>query len=99
VDADRRPLEARLRVTVPGVPGYWMNEVSGLLEPVVRKYLNNQDLNQTEVALMRAYLRQWVNATGFVDVADLRARVDSLTTTDAIREWLADAYDTGIDPL
>lgn len=46
------------------VPGFWMNETSGVLAPVVRAYLSGARLGERPVAVMRAYLRQWV-ARGF----------------------------------
>jgi hypothetical protein len=80
------------------LPGYWMNETSGKLAPVVEKYLRGEVLTTDEVAIMRAYLRQWI-AGDFQGVDHLRLRVGRLTTTRMIREWLKDAEDIGIDPL
>lgn len=83
------------------VPGYWMNETSGVLEPVVRRYLAGEELDPAEVATMRAYLRQWVWAEGFLgpDIDRLRSGVDHLYNTGDIRAWLGRALDAGIDPL
>lgn len=84
------------------IPGYWMNEQSGVLKPVVLKYLKSEPLDAGEVATMRAYLRQWIFAEGFlpsVEITGLRLRVDELRTNSDIRLWLNDALDAGIDPL
>lgn len=80
--------------------GYWMNETSGVLRPVVERYLNGGALNANDVAVMRAYLRQWM-AGSFRGpmIDDLRARVDEIRTTDDLVRWLEDALDAGIDPL
>jgi hypothetical protein len=85
----------------PGVPGYWRNETSGVLAPVVERYLHGGQLDQDEVAIMRAYLRQWVGAAAFYgpDIIELRQRVNLLQTHSQLRAWLADALDAGIDPL
>jgi hypothetical protein len=82
-------------------PGYWMNEVSGKLEPAIWALLEGDQLSEDQIPLVRAYLRQWIMAPGWHGVAldALQARVDGLTTTEAIRLWLADALKVGIDPL
>jgi hypothetical protein len=83
------------------IPGYWMNETSGVLKPVVLKYLDGQGLDSAEVSIIRAYLQQWIGAPAFVgpDVVRLRERVDQIMSTDDVRDWLADALDAGVDPL
>jgi hypothetical protein len=76
-----------------------MNEMSGALAPVVRKYLNGDDLDADELRIMRAYLRQWVAA--FVGPAAHRLRDDAerIDTNEKLRVWLGHALDLGIDPL
>jgi hypothetical protein len=78
-----------------------MNETSGVLAPVVRKYLEGGELEPGELGTMRAYLRQWVNAPGFVgaDVERLRGAIDGISSTIKLRVWIADAMNAGIDPL
>ena len=58
-------------------------------------------MNEAELAAIRAYLRQWIMADGWLDdaVEELRAGVDGLTTRFAIEQWLDDALRVGIDPL
>jgi hypothetical protein len=82
-------------------PGYWMYETSGVLRPAIVAYLEHDELTPTEIAAIRAYLRQWVNAPGFqgADVEELRASVDGLTSRQAIGRWLDEATHAGIDPL
>jgi hypothetical protein len=82
------------------VPGYWMNETSGVLEPVVRKYLDGSLLSDSEVATMRAYLRQWI-AGDFrgPGIERLRRDVDAIRTHDDVNAWLGMAVEYGIDPL
>jgi hypothetical protein len=78
-----------------------MNETSGVLEPVVRKYLEGRELQPLEVGVMRAYLRQWVAAAGFrgPDVDELRRDVERIASTADVHAWLNRAIDVGIDPL
>jgi len=83
-----------------GIPGYWMNETSGVLAPVVEKYLRGEQLAPLEVGAMRAYLRQWI-AGGFQgpEIVQLRREVERIASTDDVRRWLSDAMNAGIDPL
>lgn len=83
------------------VPGYWMHEESGVLEPVVRRYLEGLRLDDVGLVIMRAYLRQWVNADGFVGprVDELRGSLDGVTSMGALDAWLERATDAGIDPF
>jgi hypothetical protein len=87
-------------------PGYWMHETSGVLAPVVRKYLEGGDLDEQEVAVMRAYLRQWVNAPVWLAVPgepagleQLRRDVGGLRSSGDVKAWLERALALGVDPL
>ena len=82
-------------------PGYWMNETSGVLRPAVQAYLAGGPMDAAQIAALRAYLRQWIAAPGFIgpEVAELRAGIDGLTDRAAIAAWLAKAVDAGVDPL
>lgn len=86
---------------IDGAPGYWRNERSGVLEPAVKAYLAGDELTPAEIAALRGYFRQWVNAPAFkgADVEALRQQVDGLTSKQAIDRWLDDAIKAGIDPL
>lgn len=83
------------------MPGYWMNETSGVLRPAVEAYLRNETMTPEHIAAMRAYLRQWIMAPAWMgpEVDELRASLDGLTTRGAITAWLDQAMDAGIDPL
>lgn len=78
-----------------------MNETSGVLRPVITTYLNGGPMSPEQCATMRAYLRQWIMHPGWVGpgIAELRARIDSLTTRKALSKWLDDALAAGIEPL
>jgi hypothetical protein len=83
------------------IPGYWMNESSGQLRPVIEAYLTDQHMTARDVAVMRVYLRQWINdgawAGPLIDV--LRTQVDEVMDRAGIDRWLNRALDAGIDPL
>jgi hypothetical protein len=83
-------------------PGYWGNEVTGELRRAVETYLYNRKMSDEEIALMRAYLRQWIDAptwAGDETLAGLRATVDTIRTKHDLDVWLRTAMNLGIDPL
>ena len=96
----RRPAPQIARHSVP-IPGYWMNETSGRLRPAIEAYVKGDALNEAEIAAIRAYLRQWIEAPVWQGPAinDLRAGIDGLVSRQAIHDWLADAVEAEIDPL
>jgi hypothetical protein len=86
---------------VSGALGYWMYVVSGRLRPAIAHYLNREVvLTNDEIALIRAYLKQWINA-GFhgPGVGGLKTSVDAIGSRQAIDQWLGEALAMGIDPL
>ena len=80
-------------------PGFWMNETSGVLRPAVEAYLRREPMTPGQVAAMRAYFRQWLASDLWRDVEELRAKIDELDSASAIRTWLREALELGIDPL
>ena len=91
-------------------PGYWKNETGGRLRPAVEAYLSGEQLSPEQIATIRAYLRQWINAgvwdqnpnhtddsRGWLD--DMRSCVDGLTSQEAIKTWIKIAITLGMDPL
>ena len=91
------------------IPRFWMYETTGVLRPAVEAYLAGGELSDHQAAAIRAYLRQWIMSPAWdrcapgADLvkwlADLRARCDALTSRAAIRQWLHDAFEGGMDPL
>lgn len=79
---------------------YWMDEVSGVLAPVVEAYLKGEPLDVRQCGILRSYFRQWMAGPWFgPGVDDLRARIDTLGSRAAITDWLDRALVEGIDPL
>jgi hypothetical protein len=80
---------------------HWADETSGLLQPVVGKYLRGEELVAVEIALMRSYLQQWIDAAFFFGLAvdPLRRRVHAIRSDADVRAWLAAAHELGLDPL
>jgi hypothetical protein len=83
------------------MPGYWRNETSGRLEPVIKKYLAGGPLSPYEIVAMRAYLRQWIEPDVWEGdaIADLRVAVGLISSREDIEKWLAAALEVGIDPI
>lgn len=82
-------------------PGYWMFETSGVLRPAIEAFLNGGEMTGSQIAAMRAYLRQWIACSLWVGpmVDVLRTQVDEIATRADIDRWLNRAAAEGIDPL
>ena len=82
------------------IPGFWMNETSGVLKPAVERYLRDEPLSANDIAALRAYLRQWIMKGDFrgPEIQGLRDMIDSLTSREQIHLWTERALDAGIDP-
>lgn len=82
-------------------PHYWTDETSGALRPAVEAYLRGGAMTPDQIAAMRAYLRQWIDAPVWKGrtVPFLRQWIDTLTSREAIALWLAVAKESGIYPL
>ncbi|HEY1242197.1 MAG TPA: hypothetical protein VGF16_16650 [Bryobacteraceae bacterium] len=91
----------------PRAPKYWVNESSGVLVPVVEKYLRGEPLDANQLGIMRAYLRQWVQSPawdqnphgGRDELNRLRGRVSAIDNMRRLDEWIDDAVKFGMDPL
>lgn len=83
------------------VPGYWMNETSGVLRPAVEAYLFQRELTVEHIGALRAYLRQWMAAPAWTgpEVETLRSSIDGIASRKDLRKWFDLAEEIGIDPL
>jgi hypothetical protein len=95
-----------MKVVISRAPGYWFQETSGVLKPVVRAYLAGSRLDSDQIGLMRRYLEQWFDASVWEAIGEdmtqlesIRQRVHRIATNEDIRAALKDALDLGIDPL
>ena len=82
-------------------PGYWLCETNGSLRVAVEKYFDGDALSGRELALLRAYLRQWICSSVWSEcdeVTALRDMLNSLTSRAQIDLWTSRAWDIGIDP-
>lgn len=106
VAAFRPPLPA----DHPDAPKFWTYETSGVLKPVVEAYLRNEPLTLRDIAVMRAYLRQWIMSPAWemnphgksgdgLALSALRDRIDGIASRDDVERWLEAALEIGIDPL
>ena len=83
-------------------PLFWLYETSGVLQPAVEAYLAGRALTVQDIAALRAYLRQWINAPVWAEspqVLRLRNRINTIHGRQDLEKWLDDALDEGIDPL
>jgi hypothetical protein len=83
-----------------GVPYYWLWETSGELAGAVTAYLEGRE-TPAQLALVLDYITYWTNAPCWRGPAlpELRRRLRAVTTREALRRWLEEALDAGIDPL
>lgn len=93
-------------------PLYWGDEQTGVLPSAVKAYLDHR-LDQskpfqgTQFALVRDYLRYYINAPCWVGdpdwkedkIAELQASVTTIKTAEEMHDWLMKCLDMGIDPL
>jgi hypothetical protein len=95
-------------------PRYWMYETTGVLRPAVEAYLAGS-MSPEQITAMRAYLRQWIDAPvwerNFVSdypnlqtwarqwLTEMRRDIDNLDSIEAIRGWIVEATDRGMDPI
>jgi hypothetical protein len=91
----------------PDAPKYWKNETGGRLAAAVHAYLDNPAaMTVRDMALMRAYLSQWIqspawdaNPRGAQLVAELRAGVGAIRDARDLQAWMHACEDAGLDPL
>ena len=91
-------------------PGFWTYETSGVLFPAVEAFLHGHELTPEHIAALRAYLRQWINATAWDHnpyagdkehtwLARMRARCDWLVSRQAIAEYVDELVAKAMDPF
>jgi len=82
-------------------PYYWMWETSGILQPVIKEYLNNRKLTPVQISILKLYLRQWIRSSVWKGppVEALRKMADVIESQEDIDEWITNATECGIDPL
>jgi hypothetical protein len=93
----------------PDAPKYWMHETSGQLAAAIQRYLRSRRLMKVrDVAMMRAYFRQWINSpvwdqnpheSSRANLGELRRTVEEIVSVEGIDMWLRLAEHAGLDPL
>lgn len=81
------------------IPGFWLNETGGSLQPAILRYLKGDALSRQDIALIRSYFRQWLRGFQGIDIDTLAKSIDDLSTRPQISDWLDRAIEIGIDPL
>lgn len=91
-------------------PKYWAQETGGELGPAIERYILGQELSVRDLALIRAYLRQWVDSPAWDanpahsdlsrrQLTRLRMKVFDALTKERIDDCIKLAIDMGMDPL
>jgi hypothetical protein len=84
-------------------PKYWQDGLEAdIFKPIVKQYLEQGTLDAEGIAVMRAYLRYWINSSIWADtdeLRDLRDRVARIEDAQDVQFWLRDARKLGIEPL
>jgi len=83
-------------------PGFWQYESSGRLRPVVERYLGGAALEDAELAIMRAYLMQWLGSAVWFEGEELRrCRADAagLRSNAELDLLIERCVAAGFDPL
>jgi SLT domain-containing protein len=79
-----------------------MKEQGGKLKPAILGYLHGGDLDREEIALIKAYLKQWVDHPGWErgrNLTQLRRMVDHIDSREDISKAVWLAVSMGMDPL
>jgi hypothetical protein len=77
----------------PRAPKFWMYEESGVLAPVVQKYLEGAELTRHDVQIMKTYLRQWIDSPVWQGepIDRLRRSARMIYEKADIHRWIRDA--------
>ncbi len=83
-------------------PHYWMTETTGKLEEAVEAYFAGEALESAHIALIKQYLRQYLERavlTGDANRAALLRQFDGLRTGREIERFVEEIAEYGIEPL
>lgn len=91
-------------------PGYWMHETSGVLKPVIQKFLAADDLTGREIHILRLYFQQWIDSpvwdknphateSSRLALQKLRDDAKRIECVDDAMYWIHAAQHAGMDPL
>jgi hypothetical protein len=80
---------------------FWTSEVTGQLRPAVEAYLTAAPMTPRQVAVIRAYLRQWMAPDSWRGplIDPLRTKLEEITTREDINRWVKLAEQANIDPF
>jgi len=89
-----------------GLPLRWQDEQSGELPAAIMAYFHHkeQPMLRLQIKLVLDYLRYYIHAPCWMydppeELAELRSRVETLSTEEEIDAWIQDCLEIGIDPL
>lgn len=101
---------SRIAPEDPRAPKYWMYETGGELAQAIERFLKFEPLHPSDILLMRAYCRQWIDSPVWErkptmtnaarqELAELRRTVRDIETRQQLSIWLYAAEGFGADPL
>jgi hypothetical protein len=87
-----------------------MHETGGELAQAIERFLNDLLMSPSDMLLMRAYCRQWIDSpvwdrnphmtnSAREELAELRRTVRDIETREQLSIWLYAAEGFGADPL
>jgi hypothetical protein len=83
-------------------PHFWMTEQSGRLEAAVDAYLNGDRLPAAALALIKQYLRQYLERalmTGDANRGALLRKIETLRDNRAIERFVDELAEYGVEPF
>jgi len=86
---------------------HWTHETTGVLQPVIQRYLRGETLDSNQLAIFRTYLRQWIFSPFWDQDLDgvqlklnqLRRGVSSIDDMPRLHKWMEEAVILGMNPL
>ncbi|NTW03963.1 MAG: hypothetical protein HGA19_22265 [Oscillochloris sp.] len=87
-------------VTKP--PHFWMEETTGKLSDAIEVYMRSEDLNPSQMDMLRIYLRQYIERAVITDEADRRrllGRIDKLRGVHDLERFAEDLSEVGVEPF
>lgn len=88
--------------TVERPPRFWMEETTGALAAAVEVYMRAEPLDAGQVALIKLYLRQYVERAVIDQDADRRRlleRVERLRTVGDVTRLAESLSEAGVEPF
>lgn len=83
-------------------PRFWMEETGGVLAKAIEVFMRSEDLDRSQMDILRIYLRQYIERAVITDEADRRrllSRIDSLRGVRDMERFAEDLSEVGVEPF